>query len=169
MLRISRLIDGAINRIGTAAAWAVFPLIAVVLIDVVSRRVFNQATAWGHETAYMIYGFLWVMGIAYTLLHKAHTRIDVFVLRLPEKPRLMIDLLGFLVFFGVFAVVFVLEGFEFARMAWAKMETSGSTAWNPPLYPLKTVLPVGFVLLLVQGISECIKEAGLLVKGRKSS
>jgi len=81
----------------------------------------------------------------------------------------MIDLLGFLVFFGVFAVVFVLEGFEFARMAWAKMETSGSTAWNPPLYPLKTVLPVGFVLLLVQGISECIKEAGLLVKGRKSS
>ena len=150
---------------GRLISWVVLPLLVVVLIDVIARRIFNSPTTWGHELSYMVYGFFWVMGGAYTLLHRGHTSIDVLVMRLKPQSRTYLALAGYALLFFPFTIALLGQGLEFAAYSWTHLQTTGATLWDPPIYPLKTVIPIGFTLLLIQGISEVSKLVRSLRSG----
>lgn len=164
---MTRFIDALNEKGGQAISWFVLPLLAVVLIDVIARRVFNSPTMWGHETAYMLYGFFWMMGAGYTLLYKGHTRIDVLLVRFPPKTRVIVELVGYAFFFA-FCLAFLVIGTKFAAYSWSHLQTTGKTLWDPPIYPLKTVIPVAFLLLFLQGISETAKLVASLKREFRS-
>jgi len=105
----------------------------------------------------MLYGFFWIMGGAYTLLHRGHTSIDTLVMRLSPHARVYLALAGYAILFFPFVIAFLVQSVEFAAYSWQHLQTTGETLWDPPVYPLKTAIPVGFTLLAIQGISEVTK------------
>jgi len=148
MLVIERSINTLNKKIGVMTSYLALPLIVVVVWEVVMRYVFNAPTSWGFETTTFIYGVHFVLGFSYTHLHDGHVSIDVFEAKLPHKPRTILRLL-------------TIWSVSYAADSWQNWELA-STSWAPPLYPFKTLMAVGFVLLFLQGVSRLIHDFRVL-------
>jgi len=152
---------------GKVLRWFYLALIVEMTYEVIARYAFNTPTIWSYELTYMLYGALFLLGAAYTLMVKGHIRIDVFYMRFPPRARTVVELACYLVFF--FPVMFVLlfASIDFTWKSWAIKETSAASVWYPPIYPFKTVLPVAIFLLILQGIAEFIRNLSqLFSRGR---
>ena len=161
--RLTSGLDSVNYHVGRVFAWTVVPLTLLVTYEVVARRVFNAPHIWSFEITVMLYGFFFTIVAGYTLLRKGHVTIDIFSNRLPERTRLVVELAGYVLFLFPFMIVILVYGAEFAAKSWAMKEAS-ETTFGPPLYPIKTIVPICAFLLLLQGLSDFIKRAYLLVK-----
>jgi TRAP-type mannitol/chloroaromatic compound transport system permease small subunit len=158
-IRIVRAIDGFTDTTGTWIAWLNIPLVVVVAWEVIARYVFGAPTIWSFDLTYMLYGTIFMLGAAYALLKGAHIRTDFFYEKWSVQTKGMVDSISYIVFFfPSIVMLFAASGSE-AWYAYTISETSEQTPWRPILWPYKTVVPVTCVLLLIQGISECIKSA----------
>jgi len=151
---------------GRIFAWLIVPLTLLVVFEVITRRFLGSPTIWTFETTQFIYGAHFMLLAGYTLLHGAHVGIDVFTKRLPSKVQAGITSALYIVLFFPFVAVLTQKGILFAASSWQMAETSWS-AFHPPLYPIKTVIPVAGFLLGIQGLSEFIKSMVFLVKGER--
>ena len=154
---IDQGIDALNEKVGRTAALLAIPLIAVIGYEVVMRYVFNAPTLWAFEMTTFIYGVHFVLGAAYTLKHEGHVAVDVFEARLPRPWRLRLRILSYLVLFLPTTLVLAVGATLYARDSWANWERN-STSWAPALYPYKTLMALGFTLLLLQGVSTLIKD-----------
>jgi len=157
MLVIKRSIDTLNEKVGALTSYLALPLIVVVVWEVVMRYVFNAPTTWGFETTTFIYGVHFVLGFSYTHLHDGHVAIDVFESKLPKKPRLILRLLTNLIIFIPAVGLLAAWSIIYAADSWQNWELA-STSWAPPLYPFKTLMAIGFVLLLLQGLAKMIGD-----------
>ncbi len=157
MFLIEKSIDGLNEKIGYFTSFLVVPLVLVVAYEVVMRYAFNAPTVWVFEATTLLYGTHFMLGIAYTHKYNGHVAIDVFEARLPEKPRtilrLIVNLILFLPTVGMLAIWSII----YASDSWANWERA-STSWAPPLYPFKTLMAIGFILLLLQGVAKWIHD-----------
>ena len=157
MVVIERTINTINQKIGLLTSYLALPLIIVVVWEVVMRYVFNAPTSWGFETTTFIYGVHFVLGFSYTHLHDGHVSIDVFEAKLPRKPRLILRLLTNLIIFMPAVGLITVWSVIYAADSWQNWERA-STSWAPPLYPFKTLMAVGFILLLLQGVAKMIGD-----------
>ncbi len=97
------------------------------------------------------------------LLYGSHVSVDVFTMILSKKKKAVLSIISYVVFFFPFCIICVWQGYLFAATSWAMKETTWSV-FAPPVYPVKTVILISFSLLLLQGISECIKNI-YIIKG----
>lgn len=143
----------------------IVPIVIVLfLFEVVARYVFNSPTLWGPETSEMLFGFLVFSSGGYLLLKNEHVRVDILFRRMPPRIQAVLNCVTLLLFF-VFAGAYFWEGFKYAWQAWLIKETSGSV-WDPPYWPYKWVLVVGFALLLLQGLSKLIQNLNYAIFGK---
>jgi TRAP-type mannitol/chloroaromatic compound transport system permease small subunit len=112
-----------------------------------------------------LYGFHYMMAMGTTMKYDKHIRIDIITLQLSERIQLYLRLITFWVIFVPFVAAMLWAGTEYAAKSWMQLEHSWS-AWKPPLYPYKTVIPVSLALLLLQGAANFIRELYLL-RGEK--
>ncbi len=105
----------------------------------------------------LIYGMHFMLGFAYTHKHDGHVAIDVFESRLPKRPRTILRIIVNLVVFTPTVGLLAVWSVIYAATSWQNWERA-STSWAPPLYPFKTVMAIGFVLLFLQGISKLIHD-----------
>ena len=166
MKRLVRAIDAFNDWAGRWVALIILPLAFVVTYEVVARKVFNAPTNWAFEMTVYLYGAHFMLGMGYTLLHDRHVRIDIIVLQMPQRVQLWLRLITFLVIFLPFVGCLSYASIMYAANSWAQWELS-SSAWKPPLYPYKTVMPVALIMLLVQGVANFIRDIGKL-GGRES-
>lgn len=163
--RFTKYID-ALNRfIGRSCCFLIVILTVLVVIEVFLRHVMGRPTIWNFEITKMIFGFYFMILGGYTLLKNAHVSVDVVYETLSEKKRAILDLISYVVFFFPFCTVLLIEGTRFAAKSWIDKETSWSV-FAPPLYPIKTVIPIAVLLILLQGINIFIKNITFLIKGR---
>jgi len=170
---------------GKASAWLVLLMALLISYDVivryVSKPVCEQGSALGalcepvraiwftyyyaYDMTYYLYAILFMLGGAYALSRGQHLRGDVFYRLWPVRVQASIDLLLYLAAFfpGIIALVSV--GAQWAAASWAIGERSFTTAAAPPLYPLKTVIPIAGVLMAIQGVAETIRAAQALRTG----
>jgi TRAP-type mannitol/chloroaromatic compound transport system permease small subunit len=163
--RLLASIDATNDWLGKIASFIVLPLIAVIIYEVVLRYVFNDPTIWVHETSALLYGGLLMLGGAYTLRHRGHVNIDILYNRLSPRWQAILDIVTSFVFF-LFCVALIWKGAEFAQASWRVLETS-STSFRAPLFPSKTLIPIGGSLLLLQGLAKFIRDTITIVKGRQ--
>ena len=166
MLRLARAIDGFTERSAVLFAWLLLPLLVVIGWEVVARYAFDAPTTWAYETIYMLYAALFMLGAAYALRTGAHIRTDVFSEKWPLRTRAVIDTIAYVLLFFPGMLLFLVAGFEATLSSYAMDERSPETSWFPPLWPLKALVPASALLLLVQGVSELLKNLDAL---RKSS
>jgi TRAP-type mannitol/chloroaromatic compound transport system permease small subunit len=158
MLRVARAIDRFTERSGLAFAWLMAPLLAAVSWEVVARYVFNAPTSWAYETIYMLYAAMFMLGAAYALRVGAHIRTDFLWEKWPARTRAAIESIAYLACFFPGMLLFLVAGLEATWSSYAIGERSAETAWAPPLWPLKALVPASALLLVLQGVSELLKS-----------
>jgi TRAP-type mannitol/chloroaromatic compound transport system permease small subunit len=165
-MRFVKFIDRISELTGGLAAWLIIPLLAVVVNEVIRRHVFNAPTQWGYDASWMLFAAQFLIGGAYTLLHKGHIRIDIVYNLLSERGKLIFDLVVYLVVFLVPAVLFTWAGIQFAADAWLSGEKLSTTNWFFPAAPPRSLIPLGFFLLTLQCIAEIIRAFKALAERR---
>lgn len=157
MFFIEKSINTMNEKIGHFTSFLIIPLVLVIAYEVVMRYLFNAPTIWVFEATTLIYGTHFMIGIAYTHKHDGHVAIDVFEARLPVRARtilrLIVNLVLFLPTIGMLSAWSVI----YASDSWQNWERA-STSWAPPLYPFKTLMAIGFILLLLQGVAKGIHD-----------
>ncbi len=166
MLRIAAGIDTVNEYTGRLTAYLIVPLILVVTYEVFARYLFNAPTIWAFELTTFIYGVHFVLGFGYTLKHGGHVAIDVFEARLPTRRRLKLRLATGLVLFLPTVGLLAAGAVRYAANSWEHWEKA-STSWAPPLYPIKSLMAAGFVLLLLQGVAGLIHDWRSLRENRQ--
>jgi len=162
-----KYIDGISEWTGRAAAWITIPLMLVVMYEVVMRKIFNVTSLWGYDVCWMLFGLQFMIGGAYTLLHKGHVRIDIVYNVLPPKGKLIFDAVVYIVFFLFVLVILTWAGIQFAAESWRTGENLSTSSFLFPSGPIKTIIPVAFFLLLLQSLAELIRSLSSLLKEKK--
>jgi len=165
--RIIRPLEAISKYTGWGISLLAIPMIAALIYEVIARYFFNRPTIWSYEITYMIYGTHFLIGSAFTLLIKGHIRIDVFYSLLPIRGRALIDTLGYAIIFFPVMIVLIISALDVAQEAYQTAEVSQFTPWQPLLWPFKTAMLVGFVLLGLQGLSELLKSLSTLITGKE--
>ncbi|MDZ7760535.1 MAG: TRAP transporter small permease subunit [Desulfovermiculus sp.] len=150
--------------IGKVCSLSILLLCFIVVYEVVRRYVFNSPTIYAFELTVMIFGFHFMLNAAYTLKDDSHVAIDIVHNLFSFKIKIVIDLISYLLFFFPFVTIIFYKSSMFAYVSWAELEKAGSV-WSPPVYYIKTVIPITMFLLLLQGISNIIKKLTILIKG----
>ncbi len=166
-MKILKLIDKLSQWTGTVSAWIVIPLMLIVLHEVVMRHFFNAPTGWGYDMCWMLFAAQFMIGGAYTLLHKGHIRIDIVYNILSPRGKLIYDTVLYAVVILPVMVLFTWAGVRFASYAWSAGEKLSTTNWFFPSGPSKTIISVAFFLLGLQCLAELIRNISTLWKGKE--
>lgn len=157
MFFIEKSINGLNEKVGYYTSFLIIPLVLVVAYEVLMRYAFNAPTVWVFEATTLLYGTHFMIGIAYTYKHNGHVSIDVFEARLKGRTRtilrLIVSLIMFIPTIGLLSIWSVI----YASDSWHNWEHA-STSWAPPLYPFKTLMAIGFILLFLQGVAKMIQD-----------
>ncbi len=151
--RLSAGIDTLNAWVGRGTAWVSLGLVVVVFIDVVMRYAFNKSYVFNQELEWHLFSFIFLIGAGYTLLHDGHVRVDIFYQRLDFKNRAWINLLGVIFFLIPGCLLIIYTSWHFVLRAWQLSEGSPDPGGIPLRFIVKSLIPIGFSLLLLQGIS----------------
>lgn len=149
---------------GRIFGWTAAVLTLIVVLEVILRYGFNSPTVCNFEITKQIYGFYFMIVSGYALLHGAHVSVDVIHSKLAQRKRDVLDIISYILFFFPFCGIVLLYGTRFATDSWEILETSWS-ACGSPLYYIKTIVPLSFVLIIIQGIALFARTLRRLIKG----
>lgn len=161
LLRVSRLVDTLSGLAARAVTWLVLAAVLVSAGNAVLRKAFDiSSNAW-LELQWYMFGAIVLLGASHTLKVNEHVRVDVLYSSVSERARIWIDIVGFLVFFLPVTIFLAALTWPFFWRSYVTGEMSNN-AGGLILWPIKLVLPVGFFLLTLQGLSELIKRFAAL-------
>ncbi|MEQ8652766.1 MAG: TRAP transporter small permease subunit [Kiloniellales bacterium] len=158
LYRVVRAIESLTEGVGFLAALVVIPLVLATCYEVFARYVFGAPTIWAFELGYTLMGVHFLLGGALTLKRQGHVRIDLIYGQLSRRKKAIIDLTLYLLLVLPALVLVSLRLSDFAAEAYASGETTGQSAWNPPIWPFRAVIAFSFVLLTLQVVAECLKS-----------
>lgn len=166
VLRVARRLDAVAIYSGQAVAWMIVPLVLALSYEVVARYAFNAPTQWAYDMTFMLYGSFFMLGAAYTLQRKGHVRTDSFYGNWSPRTQALVDLACYVLMFFPFVGVLLFVGWGYFWKAFVTHETFVSSSWQPITWPFKLSVPVAGALLMLQGISECLKCVHTLRSGQ---
>jgi TRAP-type mannitol/chloroaromatic compound transport system permease small subunit len=161
LLGLARLIDALNERVGRVVLWLVLVATLVSAGNALARYLLGESSNAWLEIQWYLFGAIFLLGAGYTLKHNGHVRIDIFYNRLPPRGQAWVDLLGGVLFLLPMAVLLAWLAWPMFLEAWTSGEMSPD-AGGLLRWPVKLLLPLGFALLALQGLSEVIKQAGVL-------
>ncbi len=150
---ITRLIDTINEWVGRGVAWVTLGLVLVVFVDVVMRYLLNASFVFTQELEWHLFGFIFLIGAGYTLLHDGHVRVDIIYQRLGIKGRAWTNLLGVIFFLIPGCIMVISTSWQFAANSFSMMEGSPDPGGIPFRFIIKGCIPFGFTLLFLQGVS----------------
>jgi TRAP-type mannitol/chloroaromatic compound transport system permease small subunit len=161
LLALSRAIDWINEWIGRSAIWLILGAILISATNAVVRKIFSTSSNAWLEVQWYLYGGAFMLAAAYTLKHNEHVRIDIFYGSRSRRTQHWIDLFGHVVFLMPFVAVMVWMLIPYAMQAWRTGQVS-TNAGGLVIWPARVILAAGFILLLIQGISEIIKKIAVI-------
>ena len=151
----------SINRfnhfIGHLVCWITIPICLAMVYEIIARKFFLAPTLWAYDISRMLYGALFMLGAAYALLYRVHIRADFIYRNWQPKVQATVDAGLYLLFYFPGMIFFLITGIDFAYDAWDRGEKGMDTAWMPHMGPIKSAIPIGTTLLIIQGISELLQ------------
>jgi TRAP-type mannitol/chloroaromatic compound transport system permease small subunit len=163
--------------VGNLMVWVTILGVVVITFEVVMRYLFHMPTEWGHETMTLFFAIVYIMTGGYAHLYRAHVRVDVIYALLNPRMRAVLDLITSVCFF-TFVGVLLWTSWRFywnSQTAWSHVSLFGmaipgevsGTVWEPPLFGVKLMMPIGAALLLLQGVVWLIRDIHLVVTGKE--
>lgn len=169
MLAISHLINRLSELTGRVIAWLVVILITLTFYDVLMRYLFNRGSLALQELEWHLFSVILLLGAAYTLKHREHVRVDLIYAskKLSERQRDYIDLIGNLFFLLPFCALIIYSSVPFLETSYLASERSPDPGGLPFRWLLKSMIPLGFLLLGLQAIADSIDISQRLRRGAK--
>jgi len=166
LTKIVCIIDKINYWVFSISKWLVVALAILVVFETISRYFFNSPHMWVLETSTFLGGAFFMLTLGYVTLKDKHVTIDLLENYISPKSKAIIDIITYILFYCTFSLVLLIYGTKFSLNSWITAEHSWS-AWAPPLYPIKTIVPITGLLLLIQGIAVIIRKIVFLIEGRK--
>jgi TRAP-type mannitol/chloroaromatic compound transport system permease small subunit len=160
-LRLSGWIDRLNEAIGKTVYWLILVAVLISAGNAVIRKAFDVSSNAWLELQWQLFGAVFMLAAAYTFLKNEHIRIDIVNSLFPKRVRDWIDLLGHLLFLMPFVILMMIDGWPFFTASYRINEQS-LNAGGLPQWPAKLLIPVGFFLLFLQGISAIIKRVAVM-------
>lgn len=161
MLALSRVIDSVNEHIGRIVYWCVLIMVLVSAANATSRYALNIASNAWLELQWYLFAAVFLLCAGCTLLHNRHIRIDVVFSRLSRRKQVWIDVFGILLFLLPMSVFILWLSWPVFMNAWTSGEVS-SNAGGLVRWPARLIVPAGFFLLSLQGVSELVKSIAYL-------
>jgi len=150
---------GRVNLIiGKTVSWLTLILVLVVVVDVFLRYIFNITSAASFELEWHLFAIIFLLGSAYTLQEDRHVRVDICYDRLSDRAKIWINLSGTLLLLIPFCTVTFLESLSFVRSAYILSETSPQPGGLHGRWIIKSMIPLGFLLLMLEGVSLMLRS-----------
>ena len=164
--KIAKNIETFITKQGEITSMLIFPLLGVVIYEVIMRYGFNAPTTWGFEATAFLYGLHYMFGISFTDVKKGHVQVDIFSSLAPKKIQAALGAVTTLVFLLPVMIFMTYSSFTFAWTSIQGLEKN-PTSWAPVIYPFKVIMAVCFLFLLLQGVANLIKDLQVLFNNDK--
>ncbi len=161
LLKLSQLIDGLTERIGRLTYWLILVAVLVSAGNAVIRYAFNMSSNAWLELQWYLFSAVFLFCAGYALLHNQHVRIDVISGRLSKRVQIGIDILGTVFFLLPMAIAIMWLSWPVFVDAYRHNEVSTNVG-GLIIWPARLMVPVGFFLLVLQGLSELIKRIAFL-------
>lgn len=167
MKKFIQAVDWINEQTGRAVSYLIILLMAVILYEITARYLFNSPTIWAHETSQMIYGAYVILLGGYVMKQGGHVSVDIFYQRFKPRTRAVINLFTWPLFFCFCGVLF-LKGLV---ISWdsIKIWETAPTSFGHPVYLVKIILPIGALLLLLQGLARYIQEIKLAFSAKEDA
>jgi len=162
LLKISRAIDGLNEKIGRLTYWLVLVAVLISAGNAVIRYAFNMSSNAWLEIQWYLFSAIFLFCAGYTLLHNQHIRIDVVTGRFSKRVQAWIDIFGTILFLLPMAVTIMWLSWPVFVDTYQRHEVS-SNAGGLVIWPARLLVPIGFLLLILQGLSALIKWVAFLL------
>lgn len=159
------VIDRLNERLAQTVRWLALFMVLVTVTIVVLRYVFGIGAIFLQEGVMYMHGFLFMLGIPFTLRQDGHVRVDLIYSRLSQKHKNWIDAGGHLLLLLPVSVFIFVTSLPYVAASWRVLEGSSEVGGVPAVFLLKTLIPLTAALLFLQGLSEIAKR--LFVPGRQ--
>ena len=161
LLKFSSAVDWLNAQIGKYAIWLIFAATLISALNAIVRKVFGTSSNAYLEAQWYLFAWSFLIAAGYTLLHREHVRIDVLNSRLSKRAQVWVDIIGF----AFFLTPLCLTVLYLSTPMVIQMYQSGEMSGNPGgliRWPVYALVPLGFGLLMLQGLSELIKRVAFL-------
>jgi TRAP-type mannitol/chloroaromatic compound transport system permease small subunit len=161
LLPIAGLIDSVNDRIGQLIRWFVLAAVLISAVNAIVRKAFNISSNAYLEVQWYLFAAVFMLGAGYAFLRNVHVRIDFISSKLSKRTNAIIDALGIVVFLIPLCLIMVTLSWPLFVNAWNSGEMS-QNAGGLIRWPVYLLMPLGFAILLLQGLSELIKRLAFL-------
>jgi|SRR6478672_5276794 len=161
LIALSRFIDALNEKVGNGISWALLLSVLICTGNAFVRYLFNYSSNAWLEIQWYLFSAIFLLATSYTLRRNEHVRIDVIAGRFSKRTQAWMDVFGFLLFLLPMTLIILYYAVPYAALSIRNQEIS-SNAGGLIVWPAKLLIPVGFFLLTLQGISEIIKRLGFL-------
>lgn len=152
-----RKFEQTINRLsgafGWLAGWLCVAMIGVVFIDVIARYVFASGSIAMQEMEWHLFAAVFLLGAAYTMRENANVRVDIFYGRMGPRKKAVVDILGTLLFVIPMCSLILYSSYDFVAYSYQIQEVSVDPGGLPYRFAFKALLPLGYLLVLVQSLA----------------
>jgi TRAP-type mannitol/chloroaromatic compound transport system permease small subunit len=161
LLKFSRAVDGLNAFVGRWVIWLILASTVISGLNAIVRKAFNTSSNAYLEVQWYLFAAAFLLAAGYTLLNGEHVKIDVISSKLSKRKQIWIDVIGFAFFLTPVCIVILYYGIPFFLQGFRSGEVS-SNAGGLIRWPVYLMIPIGFGLLFLQGLSELIKRVAFL-------
>ena len=161
LLKFSKGVDWLNTQVGKYVIWLILASTVISGVNAVVRKAFDMSSNAYLEVQWYLFAAAFLLAAGYTLLNGEHVQIDVISGKLSKRAQIWIDVFGFVVFLTPMCLAILWYGIPFFLKGIYSGEMS-SNAGGLIRWPVYLMMPLGFGLLLLQGLSELIKRVAFL-------
>ncbi|WP_103071957.1 TRAP transporter small permease subunit [Aquimarina sediminis] len=162
MQKAINFLDWIGEKTGVIVGWIAVLLAIIIGMDVIIRYIFQFTYVWMIEIEIYLFGMLFLLASGYTFKYEKHVRVDVFYTKLSKKRKAWIDLLGGVFLLIPWCYVAIVSSWYYGAFSFMIGESSPQPGGLPALYILKFCITLGFVFLLLQGVSHILKSIQII-------
>jgi len=153
---VIRAIERLVDVIGRATSWLALAIVVLMATNVVLRYLFSYGSVWAQELEWHLLAPLILFAIAYGFLKGEHVRVDVMYTHFSERNKALVNLVSAVLCLAI-AVIIVILSIKYVEQSYSIGERSSDPGGLTHRWILKSLIPVGFVLVALQGIAEIVK------------
>ncbi|PKA43694.1 TRAP transporter small permease subunit (plasmid) [Rhizobium sullae] len=161
LLSLSRVIDAINTFLGKSVSWLLLAAVLISAINATTRKLFNLSSNAWLEAQWYLFSAAFLIAAAWTLLGSEHVKVDLVYGQLPRRAQLWIEILGTIFFLFPFCLITTYLSWPIVVSKFVSGEVSNNTG-GLLLWPVWALIPAGFGLLALQGLSELIKRIAIL-------
>ena len=158
LLRIDEFTEKWILRIGQAAAWVSLLLMTVIVFDVITRRFLVLGSTKLQDLEWHFHAILFMFCLGYAYIKDAHVRIDLVRERLSRRSQLWIEFIGCVFFLIPYSFIVIYYGADWWHRSFIQNEMSESATGLPYRWIIKSILPIGFGILLITAVGAAFRK-----------